>query len=94
MAWVFARACPSKNFKVSLDKKEMQIVPAWSAFNTVISSSTAPVTSIGYCPMLKSSPTEYSTVYTVMKRVQNMMKVLKQKHTVLTFDEAIYYKAK
>ena len=93
MVWVFALMCPPKNFKILLQNKEAQIVPAWSAFNTLISSSEAPITSIGYCPMLPSSPTEYSTVM-VMKTVQNMMKVLKQRHTVLTFDEAIYCKAK
>ena len=94
MAWVFARMCPSKYFQVSLEKIETQTVPAWSVFNAFITPSAIPLTSIGYCPMIPSPPTEYSTVYTVLKTVQNMMKVLQQKHTVLTFDEAIYCTAK
>ena len=94
MAWTVARMCPSKDFQVSLDEIETQTVPAWSAFNAHITSNAIPLTSIGYCPMIPAPPTEYSTVYTVMKTVQNMMKVLQQKHTVLTFDEAIYSKAK
>ena len=47
MAWVFARACPSKDFQVSLEKNETQMVPAWSAFNAYIASTSAPLTSIG-----------------------------------------------
>ena len=94
MAWIFARLCPSKAFEVSIGKMDKQTCPAWSAFNALITPTTAPLTSIGYCPIIPSSPTEYSTVYTVMKTVQNMMKDLQQKHTVLTFDEAIYCKAK
>ena len=94
MAWMFARLCPSKAFEVSLEKMDKQTVPSWSAFNALISPTTTPLTSIGYCPMIASSPTKYSTVYTVMKTVQNMIKDLQQKHTVLTFDEAIYSKAK
>ena len=44
--------------------------------------------------MINGSPTEYSTVYTAMKNVQAMMAVLNQKHSVITFDLAIYTKAK
>lgn len=44
--------------------------------------------------MINGSPTEYSTVYTAMKKVQAMMEVLDQKHSVITFDLAIYMKAK
>ena len=94
MAWVFARICPTKHFQVSLEKMETQTVPAWTAFNSLVTSSTTPLTSIGYCPMIPSPATEYSTIYIVMKTVQNMMKTLQQKHTILTFDEAIYCKAK
>ena len=44
--------------------------------------------------MINGSPTEYSTVYTAMKNVQAMMDVLHQKHSVITFNLAIYMKAK
>ena len=94
MAWVFARMCPSKDFHVSLEKFGTQTVPSWTAFNAIITSSTADVTSIGYCPMIPASPTEYNTVFTVMKTVQTMMKTIGQQHSVITFDEAIYSKAK
>ena len=94
MAWVFARMCPSKEFQVSLEKVGSQMVPSWTAFNAIITSSSPEVTSIGYCPMIPASPTDYNTVFTVMKTVQKMMKTLGQQHSVITFDEAIYSKAK
>ena len=94
MAWVFSRVCPSKPFSVTLQPLEKQRVPGWSAFNAIVSANESAVTNVGYCPCIPSTPTEYSTVYTVMKTVQKMMKRLNQKHSVITFDEAIYCKAK
>ena len=94
MAWIFARLCPSKDFQVSLEKVTSQTIPSWTEFNAIVTTSKSEVTSVGYCPMIPASPTEYSTVYTVMKTVQNMMKTLEQQHSVITFDEAIYCKAK
>ena len=44
--------------------------------------------------MIPASSTEYSTIYTVMKQVQNMMEALQQRHCVIMFDLAIYMKAK
>ena len=44
--------------------------------------------------MIPASSTEYSTIYTVMKQVRNMMEALNQRHSVITFDLAIYMKAK
>ena len=53
-----------------------------------------PCTVIGYCLMIAGSPTEYSTIYTVQKTVQEMSKQLHQSTAVITFDLAIYSKAK
>ena len=44
--------------------------------------------------MIAGFPTEYSTVYTVLKTVQAMTKSLDQRNSVVTFDLAIYTKAK
>ena len=44
--------------------------------------------------MIAGSPTEYSVVYTVMKQVQSMMTILSNQYSVITFDLAIYVKAK
>ena len=93
--WVFARLCPEKMFQVDLfrDPKQ-QTVPGWSAFNALVCVNKVDESSIGYCPLIKASPTEYSTIYTVMLTIQKHMSKLNQKMSVLTFDEAIYSKAK
>ena len=44
--------------------------------------------------MIAGSPTEYSTIYTVLKTVQEMSKHLQQSTAVITFDLANYSKAK
>ena len=71
-----------------------QSIPGWSAFNAEMSSITLPRTVIGYCLMIDGSPTEYSTIYTILKTVQEMSKQLHQSTAVITFDLVIYSKAK
>ena len=60
----------------------------------MVSTLCTPRTNIGYYPVIAGSPTEYSTVYTVLKTVQAMTKSLDQRNSVVTFDLVIYTKAK
>lgn len=94
LAWALVRMTPVKLFEVDLIPKKKQKVPGWSAFHAVVHPHVPTSTNIGYCPMIDGSPTEFSTVYTVMKNVQSMMASLGQKDSVITFDLAIYVKAK
>ena len=99
LAWALCRLLPMKIFNVDLSPIDLvdpaqQKVPGWSGFHATVSSASLGKTVIGYCPMIEGSPTEYSTVYTVMKISQKMMASLQQKNCVLTFDLAIYCKAK
>ena len=97
LGWLLTRLCTHKLFSEDLGHRESPVhqpLPSWSGFNAKIASEPPPLTSVGYCPMINGSPTEYSTVYTAMKNVQTMMKALDQKHSVITFDLAIYMKAK
>ena len=95
--WFLTRLCTHQLFSENLHNRDGEVfqpLPSWSGFNAKIASEPPPLTSVGYCPMINGSPTEYSTVYTAMKNVQAMMDVLHQKHSVITFDLAIYMKAK
>lgn len=94
LAWALLRMTPVKLFEVDLFPTKKQKVPGWSAFNAVVHPHVPTKTNIGYCPMIDGSPTDFSTVYTVMKTVQSMMASLGQKDSVITFDLAIYVKAK
>ena len=94
-AWFHCRLNLTNLFSSGpLRQSDGQPLPSWSMFNSKISSEYPPVTSIGYCPMINASSTEYSTIYTVRKNVQKMMVSLQQKGSVITFDLAIYSKAK
>ena len=73
---------------------DQQKIPSWSAFNTMVSCEALSTTEVGYCPMINGTSTDYNTVYTVMKQVQQMMSSIGQEYSVVTFDLAIYMKAK
>ena len=55
---------------------------------------TTQPTVIGYCPMIHASSTEFSTIKTVMKKAQDICTSFDQKDVVVSFDLAIYFKAK
>ena len=96
LSWAMIRLCPTKLFEVTLAQvpSSEQKVPAWSAFNAMIHQKAPVKTNIGYCSMINGSPTDLSTVNTAMKNLQRMMESLGQKESVITFDLAIYMKAK
>ena len=73
---------------------DQQKMPSWSAFNTMVSCRAPSTTEVGYCPISNGTSTDYNTVYTFMKQVQQMRSSLGQEYSVLTFDLPIYMKAK
>ena len=94
LGWCLLRMCPKEIFDVLIDATENQAVPGWTLFNMTTTTVDLETTKIGYCPLLPASPTDFSTVFTTLKNLQKMMKSLGQQTTVVTFDEAIYSKAK
>lgn len=72
--------CPTKILTldiIPLDPSK-QVVPGWSGFHTMIATHAPSHIEIGYY-LINGSPTEYSTVYTVLKTAQKMVYSLKQK---------------
>ena len=49
---------------------------------------------IGYCPLIEGSSTDFSTIYIVLKHAQAISAIVGQTDTIITFDLAIYIKAK
>ena len=76
------------------DIHTIPVVPSWSAFNSMLFPNIPQPTTIGYCPMIDGSSTDFSTVYTVMKHAQKISSSIGQSDSVITFDLAIYAKAK
>ena len=96
LTWAIGRMSPTKLFDITEVTREEadQLVPSWSGFNSMLFPSTTQPIVIGYCPMINGSSTELNTVYTVMKKAQNICSSLQQRDMVITFDLAIYAKAK
>ena len=61
-----------------------QTVSEWSGSNAVVHSCVPVQTNIRYLIVIDGSPTEFSTVYTVMKNVQSMMTLVGQNYSVIT----------
>ena len=74
---------------------ENPMIPTWAAYNSKISSSTLPLTTVAMMPLLAAPAHEWSTMLTVLKQAQNITTVvLGESHkTVITFDLQPYEKA-
>ena len=94
LAWVLTRLLPTNIFEVELEPMTADQQKIWSAFNTMVSCGAPSTTEVEYFPMINGTSTDYNTVYTVTKQVQQMMSSLGQEYSVVTFDLAIYIKAK
>ena len=93
--WALLRIDPSRVLDTTVVAgATRQLVPSWSGFNALLFPDIPRVTNIGYCPLLDASSTEFSTVYTVMKHAQQISMSVGQLESVITFDLAIYVKAK
>ena len=71
-----------------------QSIAGWSWFHSRFFSEIPVSTVIGYCPMIHRSASEFSTIFTLMKVSQEVARRLEQDDSVITFDLAIYMKAK
>lgn len=71
-----------------------QLVPSWSAFNSIVTCETVNLSIVGFIPIIPYPVSEYSTVYTVLKNFQNIRSQLTQNFLPLTADEGVYHIAK
>ena len=89
------RLCPKKfGEDVIAEALDKQAIPSWAGFNAILYPEMPIVNNIGYCPMVDGSSNDYSTIYTVLKHAQKISATVGQADTVITFDLAIYSKAK
>ncbi|XP_070548281.1 uncharacterized protein [Ptychodera flava] len=69
-------------------------LPAWTGFNQQLSSNIIrPVSKIGYLPVIDASPTDKSTINTVLSTSVDIANKLRLQSVVLNMDLAIYSKA-
>ena len=92
--WALLRLKSSSLMQTGIAVQDEQLVPGWSGFNSILYPDLPIASNIGYCPMIDGPSTEFSTVYTVLKHAQMISASLGQADSVITFDLAIYTKAK
>lgn len=83
--WSLVRMNPRTGSNQPPTPDERQIVPSWSGFHSVIFPHVECATTIGYCPLINGSSSEFSSVFSAS---------IGQQDAVITFDLAIYMKAK
>ena len=70
-----------------------EVIPGWTRFNTMLYNHEIPnVSRVGYLPVIDATPTEYSTINTILIRSKEIADKLELKYAVLVFDEAVYAK--
>ncbi|KAL9967443.1 hypothetical protein ACROYT_G025665 [Oculina patagonica] len=75
-------------------KKKSSTLPVAYIMNAALYPEIPCLSIVGYCPMLHGASTELSTIYKEFKQLQKMRKCIRQEDAVVTFDLAIYSKAK
>ena len=73
---------------------EEQKVPGWSGFNAITLPSIPLETNIDYHPMINAEGSNLSTLFTLKKLGQKICNSMGQCNCVITFDLALYSKAK
>ena len=94
LVWLILRICSNTMFEKNYQTVDVQKIPGWSGFQSLRSSDPSTPTSIGHLPMIQADANEYRTVNTVMKLSLKMANALGQSESIVTFDLAIYVKAK
>ena len=74
-------------------KRQTQGVPeTWSSFNQTLCDDNYEVTTVEYMPIIQAPAHEIDTLDTVVKRCMYISEQLGQTYTVITVDQALYFK--
>ena len=91
IAWLLGRVDLSKTgSETAFVKPSKQCMPIWSASNAILFEDKVPLKRIGFLPVLPSPVTQYDTVYTSLKNLQNILQQIEQPSLSVTCDEGVY----
>lgn len=68
-------------------------LPGWTGFNCSTQTSSLPKSALYYLPVIEASPTEMTTVNTILTRSVEIADRLELESIVTVYDQAIYAKA-
>jgi hypothetical protein len=82
----------AKELLFHLKRNKQEVPITWSAFHQSISSINPDLTIVGYMPIVQAPAHEIDTLNTVVQKCMYISDRLGQRHTVLTVDQALYFK--
>lgn len=88
VAWVLLRSF-SRGL-LNENENEKQVFPNWVAFNMRFSKSKDTATAIQYAPAIHAKPSDLNTVYTTLKKGQELAKECGQSFFVQTYDQQLF----
>ena len=72
-------------------KPQNQVMPIWSAANSVLSTADkVPLKRVGFLPVLPYPVTQYDAVYSSLRNLQEILKYLHQSTLPVTCNEGVY----
>lgn len=77
---------------IEVDSSEEIIFPAWTGYNTLLCEDIPDESRVGYLPIINANPTEYPTIFAILKRSLDIANKLKLKDAVVVFDKGLYAK--
>ena len=72
--------------------EEPSQVPHWMLFHSMLNPENDPVTTVAFNPILMAQPTNYSTLYTTLLRMQEVTDILGFKNIPVFFDMGLLTK--
>lgn len=63
LAWILIRLNVSSYPEQDICQHELQTIPSWMAFNSILTDDSRPVHIVGFLPVLPFPITKYETVY-------------------------------
>ena len=73
-------------------RQDSEIEPSWTVFDQSLSSEEREHTAVGYLPTILAPAHEFDTLNTIVKRCLAISSRFGQEHTVITVDQALYYR--
>ena len=87
----YARHAKATDLAFFLHSQDPEIKPSWGV-NQSLSSEEREHTAVEYLPIILAPALEFDTLNTVVKRCMAISSRFGQEHTVITVDQALYYR--
>ena len=88
ICWVMMRMVSRSAIPASVESRSLyaQEIPFWTGFNSMQAEKKGSAI-VAYGPIIDSTPSDMSTVYTTMIRAKELANELGQKYSIQTFDQ-------